>query len=75
MGHNWPGNIRELRNVLERAVIVAARRNGAARAFPPAFHLADRSCLDAGGKRKPTILPRSQAVRCAKSKREYIQLP
>src|SRR6202163_432557 len=39
MSYSWPGNIRELRNILERAVIIA--REGPLRAhyFPPGFNL------------------------------------
>jgi DNA-binding NtrC family response regulator len=37
--HSWPGNIRELRNVLERAVIVANEGTLHAAHLPPAFHL------------------------------------
>ncbi len=42
MSYPWPGNIRELRNVLERAVIIA--REGAlfGRHFPPGFNLPKR---------------------------------
>ena len=42
MSHSWPGNIRELRNILERAVIIA--REGAlyVHHFPPGFHLPRR---------------------------------
>jgi len=48
MSYSWPGNIRELRNVLERAVIIA--REGAlhSRHFPPGFNLP---------KRPPTAVP------------------
>lgn len=52
MSYSWPGNIRELRNVLERAVIVA--REGAlyAQHFPPGFNLP---------KRPPTAMPAAPA--------------
>ncbi len=39
MSHSWPGNIRELRNVLERAVIVAREGTVMPHHLPPAFHL------------------------------------
>jgi DNA-binding NtrC family response regulator len=39
MGHSWPGNIRELKNVLERAVIVAGEGTLLPHHLPPGFHL------------------------------------
>ena len=39
MAHSWPGNIRELRNVLERAIIVAGEGTVLPEHLPPAFHL------------------------------------
>ncbi len=39
-GYRWPGNIRELRNVLERAVIIAGERLIAPQNLPPAFRRA-----------------------------------
>src|SRR5579885_3108223 len=39
MSHSWPGNIRELRNVLERAVIVAREVTVMPHHLPPACHL------------------------------------
>ncbi|MEO8048788.1 MAG: sigma-54 dependent transcriptional regulator [Acidobacteriota bacterium] len=39
MSHSWPGNIRELRNILERAVIVAHEGVVSPRHFPPDFNL------------------------------------
>ena len=39
MGHSWPGNIRELRNILERAVIIAREGALAAHHFPAGFNL------------------------------------
>jgi len=39
MSHNWPGNIRELRNVLERAVIMAREGIIMPSHLPPAFHV------------------------------------
>ena len=37
MCHSWPGNIRELRNVLERALIIAREGMLQANHLPPAF--------------------------------------
>jgi DNA-binding NtrC family response regulator len=37
MGHHWPGNIRELRNVLERAVIMSREGTIMPDHLPPAF--------------------------------------
>jgi len=39
MGYSWPGNIRELRNILERAVIMAREGTISAQHFPPGFNL------------------------------------
>ena len=39
MGHSWPGNIRELRNILERAVIIAREGALSAHHFPAGFNL------------------------------------
>jgi transcriptional regulator with PAS, ATPase and Fis domain len=39
MSYSWPGNIRELRNVLERAVIIAREGALAPQHFPPGFNL------------------------------------
>jgi DNA-binding NtrC family response regulator len=39
ISHHWPGNIRELRNVLERAVIMAREGTVLPAHLPPAFHL------------------------------------
>jgi DNA-binding NtrC family response regulator len=37
MEHSWPGNIRELRNVLERAVVMAREGIVTPEHLPPAF--------------------------------------
>jgi transcriptional regulator with PAS, ATPase and Fis domain len=42
MSYSWPGNIRELRNILERAVIIAREGGLSAHHFPPGFHLPRR---------------------------------
>ena len=42
MSHSWPGNIRELRNILERAVIIAREGALSARHFPAGFNLPKR---------------------------------
>src|SRR5579863_1081657 len=39
MSYSWPGNIRELRNILERAVIIAREGALSVHHFPPGFHL------------------------------------
>ncbi len=39
MGYSWPGNIRELRNILERAVIVAREGPIFPHHLPPGFNL------------------------------------
>ena len=42
MSYSWPGNIRELRNILERAVIIAREGALSARHFPAGFNLLRR---------------------------------
>ncbi len=54
VGHNWPGNIRELRNVLERAVIVAGEGTVLPEHLPPAFHLA-ADPISTPVEEKPTL--------------------
>jgi DNA-binding NtrC family response regulator len=57
MGHSWPGNIRELRNVLERAVIVAREGTILPAHLPPTFHVpADQPSVVVGGEEKHTLL-------------------
>jgi DNA-binding NtrC family response regulator len=43
MGYSWPGNIRELRNVLERAVIIAREGALSPHHFQPGFNLPRRA--------------------------------
>jgi len=50
MDYSWPGNIRELRNVLERAVIIAREGALTAQHFPPGFNLPRTSPIPPPGK-------------------------
>jgi len=50
MDYSWPGNIRELRNVLERAVIIAREGPLTAQHFPPGFNLPRISPIPLPGK-------------------------
>ena len=43
MSYSWPGNIRELRNILERSVIIAREGALSVHHFPPGFHLPRRT--------------------------------
>ncbi len=45
--HNWPGNIRELRNTLERAVILAGSGTIEPMHLPPRFRSEDSECAPA----------------------------
>ena len=56
MGHSWPGNIRELRNVLERSVIVAREGTLLPAHLPPTFHVPADQAAVAGGEEKYTML-------------------
>jgi DNA-binding NtrC family response regulator len=74
MSHSWPGNIRELRNVLERAVIVAREGSILPAHLPPAFYIpAEHPIAPAS-----TEEPNSITVEAGKALREiesaYIQL-
>ena len=55
MSYSWPGNIRELRNVLERAVIIA--REGAALRC-----IISRRAFIFRGKLHATLLPAAPAA-------------
>jgi DNA-binding NtrC family response regulator len=50
MDYSWPGNIRELRNVLERAVIIAREGALTGQHFPPGFNLPRISPIPLPGK-------------------------
>jgi DNA-binding NtrC family response regulator len=74
MSHSWPGNIRELRNVLERAVIVAREGLIVPAHLPPTFHVpAETPIPPPGTPDRPTI-----TIEAGKPLREvekaYIQL-
>ena len=51
MSYSWPGNIRELRNILERAVIIAREGALSRSHFPPGFHLPKK--VQSGAPPKP----------------------
>jgi DNA-binding NtrC family response regulator len=56
MNHPWPGNIRELRNVLERAVVVAREGTILAAHLPPTFHVRqDQGAAVPGADERPSI--------------------
>lgn len=57
MEHNWPGNIRELRNVLERAVVMAREGTVSHRHFPPMFRTAHTQLLPAAMPVTPVGIP------------------
>ena len=74
MSHAWPGNIRELRNVLERAVIVAREGTVMLNHLPPAFHIPTEQPLPPQGveERNSIIVEAGKPLRDVE--RAYIQL-
>jgi DNA-binding NtrC family response regulator len=58
LDHSWPGNIREMRNVLERAVILAKEGTIMPRHVPPTFrtsHQLRSTGLESAGKQVVTL--------------------
>ena len=55
MSHQWPGNIRELRNVLERAVIMAREGTILPSHLAPTFHLPSEQAAAVPGIEKNSL--------------------
>ena len=68
-GHDWPGNIRELRNVLERATILA-RAEGASALAQRHLPIAGGPTLVAGGAPREPAFDPSKSYRETKSEWE-----
>jgi DNA-binding NtrC family response regulator len=74
MGHTWPGNIRELRNVLERAVIVAREGTLMPAHLPPAFHIPAEQPLPPPGPEERHSITIEAGKPLREIEKAYIQL-
>ncbi|HUA86759.1 MAG TPA: sigma-54 dependent transcriptional regulator [Bryobacteraceae bacterium] len=74
LSHSWPGNIRELRNVLERAVIMAREGVILLHHLPPAFHVPQEEQTAAPGVEERHVLTIEAGKPLREIEREYIQL-
>jgi DNA-binding NtrC family response regulator len=74
MSHSWPGNIRELRNILERAVIMAREGTILPSHLPPAFHVASEQPAAPAGVEKRQVLTAEAGKPLRDIEMEYIHL-
>ena len=74
MSHTWPGNIRELRNVLERAVIVAREGTIMANHLPPAFHIPQEQPIAPPGQEERNTITIEAGKPLRDIEKAYIQL-
>jgi DNA-binding NtrC family response regulator len=74
MSHTWPGNIRELRNVLERAVIVAREGTVMANHLPPAFHIPQEQPIAPPGQEERNTITIEAGKPLRDIEKAYIQL-
>ena len=74
MSHNWQGNIRELRNVLERAVIVAREGTITPNHLPPVFHIPAEAPLAPAGIEERNTITMEAGKPLREIEKEYIQL-
>jgi DNA-binding NtrC family response regulator len=74
MSHTWPGNIRELRNVLERAVIVAREGSIMPNHLPPAFHLPTEHAIAPPGQEERHAITVEAGKPLREIEKAYIQL-
>jgi DNA-binding NtrC family response regulator len=74
MSHQWPGNIRELRNVLERAVIMAREGTIFPHHLPPAFHVPSEQPSAPASVEKRHILTAEAGKPLRDIEMEYIHL-
>ena len=74
MHHSWPGNIRELRNVLERAVIVAAAGTLLAGHLPPVFDLRQGGGIAESPESTGTYITLHAGRRLSEVEQAYIEL-
>ncbi len=74
MSHAWPGNIRELRNVLERAVIVAREGTIMPAHLPPAFHIPPEQAIPPPGFEERHAVTFEAGMPLREIEKAYIQL-
>jgi DNA-binding NtrC family response regulator len=74
MSHNWPGNIRELRNVLERAVIVAREASILPNHLPPALHIPAEQPMAPSGIEERHAITLEAGMPLREIEKAYIQL-
>ena len=74
LNHSWPGNIRELRNVLERAVIMAREGAILPHHLPPTFHVPQEEQTVAPGAEERHVLTLEAGKPLREIEKEYIQL-
>ena len=61
--HAWPGNLRELRNVLERLAFLSAGREPVVEDLPDAVRFGSATGKRAGGSSGPPLIPIEDVVR------------
>jgi DNA-binding NtrC family response regulator len=74
LSHSWPGNIRELRNVLERAVIMAREGSILLHHLPPTFHVPQEEPAAVPGADDRHVMTIEAGKPLREIEREYIQL-
>jgi DNA-binding NtrC family response regulator len=74
LNHSWPGNIRELRNVLERAVIMAREGTILLQHLPPTFHVRQEEQVVAPGAEERHVLTLEAGKPLREIEKQYIQL-
>jgi DNA-binding NtrC family response regulator len=74
IGYHWPGNIRELRNVLERGVIMAREGTILPQHLPPTFHVPSEQPLVVPGMEERHSLVVEAGKPLREIEKAYIQL-
>ena len=74
LGHSWPGNIRELRNVLERSVIMAREGTVMPNHLPPTFHVPQEEMAAVPGIEDRPVITMEAGKPLREIEKAYIQL-